>query len=119
MNRIAGKKALTRPEPDPKSEVEGGRMEIGPLQKEMQTLAVAPVSTPPEIVARNRELIQAVKSINAAEHFGTDSELTFVLDRQTQRPIIRVVNRDTKEVIQQIPPQYVLELARRSKGSSP
>jgi len=94
-------------------------MEIGSMQKDAQNIAIAPVSTPPEVVAQNRELIQAVKSVNAAEHFGPDSELTFLLDRHTQRPIMRVVNRRTKEVIQQIPPEYVLELAKRSGRSGP
>jgi uncharacterized FlaG/YvyC family protein len=94
-------------------------MEIGPMQKDAQHIAMAPVSTPPEVVAQNRELIQAVKSVNSAEHFGPDSELTFLLDRHTQRPIMRVVDRRTKEVIQQIPPEYVLELAKMSKESAP
>ena len=94
-------------------------MDISALQKDAQSIPVAPASTPPEIVAQNRELIQAVKSVNAAEHFGLDNELTFVIDRHTQRPVIRVVNSKTKEVIQQIPPEYVLELAKRSGSSSP
>ena len=94
-------------------------MEIGPLQKDTQHIAVTPVSTTPEIAARNRELIQAVKSVNAAQHFGMDSELTFVMDRNTQRPVIRVVDSKTKEVIQQIPTRYVLELAKRAARSSP
>ncbi len=94
-------------------------MEIGSVQKDAQNIAIAPVSTPPEVAAQNRELIQAVKSVNATEHFGPDSELTFSFDRHTQRPILRVVNSRTKEVIQQIPPQYVLEMAKRSVGSTP
>jgi|ERR1044071_1245796 uncharacterized FlaG/YvyC family protein len=94
-------------------------MEIGPMQKDTQHIAVAPVSPTPEIAAQNRELIQAVKSVNAAQHFGLDNELTFIMDRNTQRPVIRVVNSKTKEVIQQIPPKYLLELARREDGSSP
>ena len=94
-------------------------MEIGPTQKDVQNIASSPVSVPPEVAAQNRELIQAVKSVNAAEHFGPDNELTFLMDRHTQRPIMRVVNSKTKEVIQQIPPKYVLELAERSRGSTP
>jgi len=94
-------------------------MEIGPMQKDTQHIAVAPVSPTPEVAAQNRELIQAVKSVNAAQHFGLDNELTFIMDRYTQRPVIRVVNSKTKEVIQQIPPKYVLELARREGASSP
>ena len=94
-------------------------MDIGPLQQDLQHIAVAPVSATPEIAAQNRELIQAVRSLNAAQHFGLDNELTFVMDRHTHRPVIRVVNSRTKEVIQQIPSKYVLELARRAGGSSP
>ena len=94
-------------------------MEIGSVQKDAQNIAIAPVSTPPEVAAQNRELIQAVKSVNAAEHFGANTELTFAFDRHTQRPILRVVNSRTKEVLQQIPPEYVLEMAKRSSGSTP
>jgi len=93
-------------------------MEIGAVQKDPQNVPVAPVSTPTELAAQNRELIQAVKSINAAEHFGMDSELTFTMDRRTLRPVIRVVNSKTRDLIQQIPPEYVLELAKRAKDSS-
>jgi len=93
-------------------------MEIGLLQKDAQNVAFAPVSPTPEIAAQNRELIQAVKSVNAAEYFGMDNELTFVLDRQTLRPVIRVVNSKTKAVIQQIPSEYVLEMAKRARDSS-
>ena len=94
-------------------------MEIGPLQNDRQNIAIAPVSTRPEVVAQNRELIQAVKSANAAEHFGVNNELTFLLDRHTLRPIIRLVNTKTREVIQQIPAEYVLELAKRPASSGP
>src|SRR5262249_24513398 len=94
-------------------------MEISALQKDAQSIPVAPASTPPEIVAQNRELIQAVKSVNAAEHFGLDNELTFVLDRHTQRPVIRVVNSKTKEFIHKIPPEYASDWPNRSASSPP
>jgi len=61
-----------------------------------------------------RELIQAVRAINAAALFGHDNELTFILDRATRRAVVRIVNRDTREVIQQIPAEYVLRLAEES-----
>ncbi len=92
-------------------------MEIGALQKDPQNVPVAPVSTPPQIAAQNLELIQAVRSIDATEHFGMDSELTFTMDRKTLKPVIRVINSKTKELIQQLPPEYVLELAKRSASS--
>ena len=74
----------------------------------------APVSEP---VARanadeTRELVSALKALNRTEMFGEDQELTFVLDRDTQRPVVRLVNRNTQEVIRQIPPDYVLQAAK-------
>ena len=74
-----------------------------------------PVSTPapvaPEQLAENRDLIQAVKALNAAASFGDDNELAFLMDRTTRLPVIRIVNRKTNEVVDQIPPEYVLRLA--------
>ena len=63
-------------------------------------------------LAEQRELIQAVRTVNAAELMGQDNELSFLMDRETQRPVLRIVNRKTNEVIRQIPPEYVLEIAR-------
>jgi uncharacterized FlaG/YvyC family protein len=66
----------------------------------------------------NRELIQAVRALNSTEMFGHDNELMFQRDRRTQRMVIQVVNRETHEVISQIPPEYVLRLARNDSGGS-
>ncbi len=82
-----------------------------------QPLAAVPASVPAERVAEQRELIQAVKALNAAELFGQNNELTFVLDRETRRPVVRIIDRNTNELIRQIPPEYVLRLAEDLKGS--
>ena len=74
-------------------------------------VAPTPVERPPE----QRELIQAVKALNAAELFGDKNEVTFVLDQKTRRPIVRIVNRDTNQVIRQIPPEYALRMAEDLK----
>ncbi len=87
-------------------------MEITALHRPGPVQSAAPQPVAPEQAAQNRELIQAVKALNAAELFGQDHELTFLVDRETQRPVIRVVDRKTRDVIRQIPPEYVLELAR-------
>ncbi len=78
---------------------------------------VAPASVPVPVdkAAENREVVQAVRALNGAEMFGQDNELLFQRDRQTQRMVIRVVNRKTNEVISQIPPEYVLRLAQDLK----
>ncbi len=70
---------------------------------------------PPDRAAENREVVQAVKALNSTQMFGQDHELMFQRDRQTQRMVIRVVNRKTQEVISQIPPEYVLRLAAGNK----
>ena len=78
--------------------------------------AVTPQSgQPTEKLAEHRELIQAVKALNATELFGQDHELTFVLDRETHRPLVRIINRKTHEVVRQIPPEYALRMAEDLK----
>ena len=62
-----------------------------------------------EHLAKNRPLIQAVKALNATETLGPDNELTFCLDRETRHPVIRLVDRRSKEVLEQIPPEAVLK----------
>lgn len=87
-------------------------MDITPMHRPGSALSPAPAPVPAEKAAENREIIQAVKALNAAELFGQNSELTFLFDRGTQRPIIRLVDRKTKDVIRQIPPENVLRMAQ-------
>jgi flagellar protein FlaG len=92
-------------------------MDIAPLQ------STAPVAAPANVpdaqtAARNREVIQAVKAVNGAELFGSGSELSFSVDRSTQRPVIKVVDRKTGDIIQQIPPEYVLRMAQALDSDS-
>jgi len=57
------------------------------------------------------EVMQAVKAVNGAKLFGQDSELSFVMDREARRLVIRLVNKDTRKVIRQIPAEEVLRRA--------
>ena len=66
--------------------------------------------------AQRRQLLQAAKSVNESGALG-QNQLVFLLDPQTHRAVIRVVDRTTQEVISQIPPEYVLRLAQ-DLGSS-
>ena len=76
--------------------------------------SAAPV--PAETAANNREIVQAIKALNGTEMFGQDNQLMFQRDSKTQRMVIRVVNQKTKEVVSQIPPEYVLALAEDAKS---
>ena len=86
-------------------------MEISPMQRPGLDLPPQTTPTDAQAAAEKREIIQAVKAVNAAELFGAGSELTFVVDRVTQRPVIRLVDKVTKDVIRQIPAEYVLRMA--------
>ena len=68
-----------------------------------------------QIQAANREVIQAVRAVNASGKLGDRNELSFSLDRRTRRPVITIVNRDTNEVVDQIPSEQVLRLADNLK----
>ena len=61
--------------------------------------------------AEQAKLIQAIKSVNQSGIFGSSDELTFSSDPGTGRPVIRLVNKDTKEVVRQIPAEYLLRLS--------
>jgi len=85
-------------------------------------LSVAHVTPPAEPAsaqtanAEQRTLIQAVRAVDAIQLFGQENELTFVVDRTTRRVVVRIVNRNSGEVVRQIPAEHVLQLAEEMKG---
>jgi len=87
-------------------------MELTSVQSSMATLAGAPSHVVPEKVNEQRDLIRAVHALNATDMFGDNRELTFSLDRETRRPVIKIIDSKTKEVIQQIPQEFALRLAQ-------
>ena len=58
-----------------------------------------------------RNLVQAVEAVNASGMLGQDNELTFVQDRTLRRAVAQIVNKQTGEVVDQIPAEYVLRMA--------
>lgn len=90
-------------------------MEIRRIEGMGDSLVISP-ATPLTAQERTeqRQLIQAVKAVNEAKLFGQNSELTFSYDRQTRRTVMQIVDRETQEVIRQIPPEYVLRLAEET-----
>ena len=68
------------------------------------------VPTPAER-ALSRSVSAAVQRLNDAGYPGGGREVTFSVDQATKRPVIRVVDSTTKEVIQQLPPEYLLQIA--------
>lgn len=86
-------------------------MDITSVGSPEQALLAVPGAVKPNWLAENRELVRGIKGIDAAALFGEGSELTFALDRDTKRPVVRVVNPQTGEILWQGPPEYMLRLA--------
>jgi flagellar protein FlaG len=63
----------------------------------------------------NPDTAQAVTAVNNAKLFGQDNELTFAMDRETKRTVIRLVDSKTRQVIRQIPAEMLLRLAAETQ----
>jgi uncharacterized FlaG/YvyC family protein len=86
-------------------------MALGPVSLIDYQLSIAQPVEPLLRQPPKKEVIEAVKAVNKAEFFGQENEVTFVLDRRSQKVLIRVVNKETREVVRQIPDDYLQRLA--------
>lgn len=57
------------------------------------------------------EVAAAVAKLNGDALFGADREVIYSFDRTTHLPVVRVLDSQTKEVINQWPPEFALQLA--------
>ena len=71
---------------------------------------------PPKPTEDQKALIQAVKAVNTANMLGEENELTFKIDRAAGIAVVRIVNRKTGELVQEIPNEQVLKMAEESSG---
>ena len=86
-------------------------MGIGPLSLSSNHLNIVQPVEPLLRRAEKKEIIEAVKAVNKAELFGQENEMTFVLDRRSQKMLVRIVNKETRELVRQIPDEYLRHLA--------
>ena len=79
----------------------------------MPPAAIAPEVAPKEKI-KNQTLRSLVKDLNASvKLFNTN--ISFSIDKDTGKEVIKVVNADTKEVIRQIPEEDALRIASHIK----
>jgi hypothetical protein len=73
-------------------------------------------------VAGMQDIVTAVQAANRAEMFGNNSQLSFRFDRESQRAVIEIRDRTTKELLNQIPPENLLRvmdaLLKHGRGNS-
>jgi len=86
-------------------------MDINAIGRSLEAPHTPTPAIPMDKAAENRDVVQAVKAVNGTEMFGQDSELMFQRDPLTQRMVLQLIDRKTKEVLSQIPKEYVLRLA--------
>jgi uncharacterized FlaG/YvyC family protein len=71
----------------------------------------AVTATTPGERAFNFSVATAVRQLNDTGQAGAGREVTFSIDGATRQPVVKVIDTETKEVIGQFPPKYVLALA--------
>jgi uncharacterized FlaG/YvyC family protein len=76
-----------------------------------------PIPAPAAEVVQHKEIIKAARSINASGYLG-QNQIVFLLERGTNRAILRVVDRETNEVLLQLPPESALRWARELNSGS-
>ena len=92
-------------------------MEIGGIRAVDQAIEAGAANATARVErqekAAQQELIRAVKSVNESGILGANQEMTFLMDRESKRMVVRVVDRETDEVLLQIPDQQVLRMAQK------
>ena len=83
----------------------------------MEVHSLYGVSLPVDPALKSREyadayqaVVAAVRALNKSELLGSDRELQFSRDRQTQKMVVRIVDSRSGDVLDQIPPEQVLRL---------
>jgi len=86
-------------------------MEINPLSLVNPLTSIDPAAKPDSATELTRAAVTAVRALNKSELLGQDRELLFTRDSDTRKPVIQIVSRQTGEILDQIPPERVLEIA--------
>jgi len=84
---------------------------LGSLSAAGETAGAPNPPTSPETRVLNQAVSAAVTRLNEASYLGEGREVQHSVAPGTHTPVIKVVDTQTKEVITQWPPEYLLQLA--------
>jgi uncharacterized FlaG/YvyC family protein len=73
----------------------------------------------PETRARTQAVAAAVRTINESGIVGPDRQVTFSTDAATRELVVRVVDKQSKDVLVQWPSDYALNLAQEFRKEHP
>jgi uncharacterized FlaG/YvyC family protein len=69
--------------------------------------------------AQTRALLAAVHVLNQSGAAGDGKEVTYSMDSVIRKPVIRVVDQQSREVPVQWPSEYVLQMAEEYRKENP
>lgn len=90
-------------------------MDISPINSVGAGAPVSNISAPRVHDQATRQVVTAVREVNKSELMGEGRQLTFSRDPQTRQPVIKVVDQNTGDVIEQLPSEVVLRMAQNLK----
>ena len=90
-------------------------MDITAVNRNLPASVGAVSEVPVQKAQENRDIVKAVRALNATEMFGQDNHLSFQRDLYSHQMVLQVVNRKTQEVVLQIPSEDVLRMAQDLK----
>lgn len=73
---------------------------------------------PGEQRAALKAISKAVRTLNEVQYAGEGREVAFSVDPASRKPVVRVVDTNTKEIIVQWPSSYVLQLAAQAADTT-
>jgi len=85
-------------------------MVIGPASRVDMSAPVTSQTTSQDWGQNDRQVVSAVLWLNQAEWLGQDRELTYKRDPKTGKPVIQILDRQTGDIVDQIPPESILRL---------
>jgi flagellar protein FlaG len=85
-------------------------MEIHSLYGVTETTPIDPASKLRENTEAQQAVVAAVRALNKSELLGSDRELQFARDSQTQKMVIQIVDSQSGDVLDQIPSEQVLRI---------
>lgn len=90
-------------------------MQIGSVNSLMPAPPVDPTPAGNQEQVLQKQVVTAVRALNESGMYGQDRELQFARDPGTKTMVIKVVQPQTGEVLEQIPPEEVLRAAQALK----
>jgi len=91
-------------------------MDIVSVSHSAQVNPAVPDTQSPNPLAGNQALSHAVQAMNDSQLSGEDGEWTLAIDQQTRLPVIRIISRQTDQVVMQLPAEYILQLQQIMQG---